>query len=200
VKVLNFGESAYSVKQMAATLQYRMVGIQPDLIVMAIIPSDFNLSRTPIIDAAGYLVDQRIGILLDSPVREVLRRIHLLYVLREIALPWFSSSQDVGSLLARGEIPESYRYIQRFKETAEQHGFAYLILLLPRMKEKDWGSLPDQLTQDAVTYLDLSTLGKEFTTVEYMASRFDPHASPAVHRRIGESIAEYVRHQNGYLR
>jgi hypothetical protein len=185
---------------MAATLPYRMVGIQPDLVVMAIIPSDFNLSRTPIINAAGYLVDQRIGILLDSPVREVLRRIHLLYVLREIALPWFSSSQDVGSLLARGEIPESYRYIQRFKETAEQHGFAYLILLLPRMKEKDWGSLPDQLTQDAVIYLDLSTLGKEFTTVEYMASRFDPHASPAVHRRIGESIAEYVRHQNGYLR
>jgi hypothetical protein len=200
VKVLNFGASAYSVKQMAATLPYLMVGIQPDLVVMAIIPSDFNLSRTPIINAAGYLVDQRIGILLDSPVREVLRRIHLLYVLREIALPWFSSSQDVGSLLARGEIPESYRYIQRFKETAEQHGFAYLILLLPRMKEKDWGSLPDQLTQDAVTYLDLSTLGKEFTTVEYMASRFDPHASPAVHRRIGESIAEYVRHQNGYLR
>jgi hypothetical protein len=176
-----------------------MVGIQPDLVVMAIIPSDFNLSRTPIIDAAGYLVDQRIGILLDSPVREVLRRIHLLYVLREIALPWFSSSQDVGSLLARGEIPESYRYIQRFKETAEQHGFAYLILLLPRMKEKSWSPLPDRLSKDAIKYLDLSVLGKEFTAEQYRASRFDPHASPAVHRRIGKSLADYVRNQQGYL-
>ena len=47
VKVLNFGASAYSVKQMAATLQYRMVDTQPDLVMMAIIPSDFNLARTP---------------------------------------------------------------------------------------------------------------------------------------------------------
>lgn len=198
VKAFNFGASAYSVQQMAATLQHRMLDIQPDLAVMAIIPGDFNLSRTPIIDAAGYLVDQKISILLDSPVREVLRRIHLLYVLRELALPWFSSSQDVGSLLARGEIPESYRYIQRFKETAERHGFAYLILLLPRMKEKDWGSLPDRLAQDATTYLDLSGLGKEFTKEQYMASRFDPHASPAVHRRIAESLAEYVQRLPGY--
>jgi hypothetical protein len=183
VKVLNFGASAYSVKQMAATLQYRMVGIQPGLVVMAIIPSDFNLSRTPTIDAAGYLVDQRIGILLDSPVREVLRRVHLLYVLREINLPGFSSSQEVGLLLARGEVPESYHYILRFKET--------------RMQEKAWGPLPARLTQDGVTFLDLSPLGTEFTTEEFMASRFDPHASSAVHQRIGESLADYVRSQPG---
>jgi hypothetical protein len=195
VKVFNFGASAYSVKQMAAMLHHRMVHIQPDLVIMAIIPQDFNLSRTPIIDASGYLIDQRIGILLDSPVREVLREIHLLYVLREIALPWFSSSQDVSSLVSRGEIPESYRYIQRFKETTEQHGLASMLLLLPRMEEKPWGSLPDRLTQDAITSLDLSSLSEEFTREEYMASRFDPHASPAVHRRIGESLAAYVQHQ-----
>lgn len=198
VKVLNYGASAYSVKQMAATLRYRMVGIQPDLVVMAIIPSDFNLSRTPIIDAAGYLVDQRIGILLNSPVREVLRGAHLLYVLREIALPWFSSSQDVRSRFARGEIPLSYQYIQNFKETAEQHGLAYLILLLPQMKEKAWGSLPIQLSQDAISYLDLSPLGQEFSREEFMASPFDPHASPAVHRRIAELLADYVQHLPGY--
>jgi hypothetical protein len=162
---------------------------------MAIIPADFNLSRTPIIDAAGYLVDQRIGILLDSPVREVLRGVHLLYVLREIALPWFSSSQDVGALLSRGEIPESYRYIQQFKETADRLGLPYVIVLLPRMQEKSWGSLPGPMTQDAITFLNLSPLSIEFTREEYMASRFDPHASPAVHRRIGESLAVYVQHQ-----
>ena len=195
IKVLDFGASAYSVKQMAATLHHRMLAIQPDLVVMAIIPQDFNLSRTPIIDASGYLVDQRIGILLDSPVREVLRGVHLLYVLREIALPWFSSSQDVVSLFSRGEIPESYRYIQRFKETADRHGLHYLIVLLPRMQGKAWGSLPEKLTQDSVIYLDLSPLGKEFTREKYMASPFDPHASPAVHHRIGESLAAYVQHQ-----
>ncbi|WP_342347354.1 SGNH/GDSL hydrolase family protein [uncultured Nitrospira sp.] len=193
VKVFNFGASAYSVKQMAAMVQSRMVDIQPDLVVMAIIPQDFNLSRTPIIDAAGYLVDQRIGILLDSPVREVLRGVHLLYVLREIALPWFSSSQDISSLLSYGEIPDSYRYVQRFKETADQYGLPSLIMLLPRMEENAWGSLSDRLSKDAIKYLDLSSLSKEFTKEEYMASRFDSHASPAVHHRIGEAFAEYVQ-------
>lgn len=197
VKVLNFGVSAYSVKQMAATLQHRMVEVQPDLVIMAIIPEDFNLSRTPIIDTAGYLVGQSMGTLLDSLVREVLRRIHLLYVLRDVALPWFSSSQDVGSLPSRGEIPDSSLYIKQFKETAEQHGLGYLILLLPRMQEEAWGSLPDRLAQDGIRYLDLSPLGKEFTTEAFMASRFDLHVSPAVHQRIGESLAEYVRNQQG---
>ncbi len=199
VKVWKYGASAYSVQQMAAMLQYRMVEIQPDLVVMAIISQDFNLSRTPIVNKAGYFVDQRVSILQDSPVREVLRGVHLMHVLREIALPWLSPTQNVGSLLSRGEIPESYRYIQRFKETADRHGFAYLILLLPRMQEKAWGSLPDRLTKDGITYFDLSPLGTEFTREEYMASRFDPHASPAVHLRIGESLADYLRIPQGYL-
>jgi hypothetical protein len=199
VKVFNFGASAYSVKQMAATLQHRMLAIQPDLVVMVIIPEDFNLSRTPIIDATGYLVDQRIAILLDSPIREILRRVHLMYVLREIALPWFSSSQNVGLLLSRGEIPPSYRYIQEFNETADRYGLPHLIVLLPRMQKSAWGPLPERLTQDSITYLDLSALSKEFTREQYMASRFDPHASPAVHRRIGEALAKYLQRQLGYV-
>lgn len=192
VKVLNYGASAYSVKQMAATLQHRMVEIQPDLVVMAIIPEDFNLSRTPIIDATGYLVDQRTALLLDSPAREVLRNIHLMYVLREIGLRWLSPPSNVAPLLSRGEIPASYRYVQQFKEIADQHGLESLMVLLPRMQENAWGSFPHRLTQDAIRYLDLTSIGKEFTREEYMASRFDPHASPAVHRRIGESLADYL--------
>ncbi len=63
------------------------------------------------------------------------------------------------------------------------------------MEEKAWGPLPDRLTQDGIRHLDLSYLGKEFTTEEYMASRFDRHPSPAVHRRIGEALALYVEQQ-----
>lgn len=62
VKVLNFVASAYSVKQMAVTLQYRMLDLKPDLVVMLTISSDLNLSRTPsIIDESGYLIDQRLS-------------------------------------------------------------------------------------------------------------------------------------------
>jgi lysophospholipase L1-like esterase len=199
VKVFNFGASAYSVKQMAATLQNRMVDIQPELVVMALIPDDFNLSRTPIANTAGYLVDQRVSFLTDSTVQEILRSARLLYVFRDNARRWVWPSPKVAELLSNDEIPESYRYIQQFKETADQLGLPYAIVLLPRMEENAWGPLPARLTQDATTYLDLSALGKEFTKEQYMANRFDRHASAAVHRRIGESLADYVHNQLGSL-
>ena len=172
-----------------------MVDIQPDLVVMAIIPPDLNLDRTPLIDSAGYLVGQQITILLDSPVGEVLRKIRLLYVLRDIGLRWFSPPQYKDPYLSRGKIPDSYRYIRRFKETADGLGLPYVIVLIPRMEENSWGPLPDRLKQDTVRFLDLTPLSIEFSTEEYMASRFDRHPSPAVHRRIGESLAAYVQHQ-----
>ncbi len=195
VKVLNFGVSAYSVKQMAAMLQHRMVEIQPDLVVMAIIPLDLNLDRTPTIDSAGYLVGQKIANLLDPPVGEALRGIRLLYVLRDIGSRWSSPPQYIDPLLSCGRIPDSYRYIRQFKETANQYGLSPLIALLPRMEENAWGPLTDRLTRDGIRHLDLSYLSKEFTTEEYMASRFDRHPSPSVHRRIGEELAMYVEHQ-----
>jgi hypothetical protein len=203
VNVFNFGASAYSVKEMAATLQYRMLDIHPDLVVMAIIPSDFDLARTPTIDASGYLVDQKLSYLspASSMVRQVLRGIHLTYVLRDIGLLWFFKSQDIAQVLSHGEIPESYHYVKQFKEAAEQRGLSYLIALLPRMGRSSWGPLPDQLTRDRITHIDLSFLGKEFTREQYIASRFDPHPSPAVHHRIGEALADYVRHsQSKFVR
>ncbi|WP_342347352.1 SGNH/GDSL hydrolase family protein [uncultured Nitrospira sp.] len=195
VKVFNFGVSAYSVKEMSAMLQHRMLAIQPDLVVMAIIPPDLDLDRTPIIDSAGYLVGQNVAMLLDSPVGEVLRGVRLLYVLRDIGSRWSSPPQYIDPLLSHGEIPDSYRYIQQFRETADQYGLPSLIILLPRMEENAWGPLIDRLTQDTIRHLDLSYLSKEFTMKEYMASRFDRHPSPPVHRRIGEAVAVYVEHQ-----
>lgn len=200
VKVLNFGASAYSVKEMAATLQYRTLAIQPDLVVMAIIPSDFNLARTPTIDESGYLIDQKLSHFSPpgSMVGQVLRGIHLTYVLKDIGVRWFFKPLDITQVLSRGEVPESYRYIQEFKEIAEQRGLSYVIALLPRMQRNTWGPLPDQLARDRITHIDLSFLGKEFTEEQYMASRFDPHPSAAVHHRIGESLADYVQHQPGF--
>jgi hypothetical protein len=199
VKTFNFGASAYSVKQMVATLQYRTPDIQPDLIVMAIITSDFNLGRTPTIDAQGYLFVQNSFHFIppDPRVGRALRRVHLVYVLREMALRWFYRSPDVGRMISQGEIPQTYKYIGQFKKIAEGHGIPYVVVLLPRT-QSTWGEMSDRLMQDAVTYLDLSILLQEFTEEQFMASRFDSHPSAAVHHRIGESLAEYVLHQAGF--
>lgn len=194
VKVFNYGVSAYSVKEMAATFQYRVMDIQPDLVVMAIIPSDFNLARTPGIDSEGYFVDKRISFLHDSPMGAIFRRVHLMYVLREIALRRSFPSPNIGQIIPRGEIPETYEYVRQFKKVAEERKLSYVIVLLPHMQKNSWGPLPDQLSSDAVRHIDLSFLGNEFSEEQYMASRFDPHPSPAVHHRIGETLADYVRH------
>lgn len=198
VKVFNYGASAYSVKEMVATLQYRMLDIQPDLVVMAIIPSDFNLARTPTIDGLGYLIDQRLSYLSPpgSIARQVLREIHLTYVLRDIGLHWFFKPLDITQVLSRGEIPEAYDYVRQFKKVAERRGVPYVIALLPSMQKNSWGPLLAQLARDRITHIDLSFLGNEFTEEHYMASRFDPHPSPAVHHRIGEELAGHILHNH----
>jgi len=190
VKVFNYGVSAYSVKEMAATLQYRMSDIRPDLVMMAIVPSDFNLARTPAIDATGYLVNQNLSLVshLGSRASRILRDVHLAYVLRDLGALLFFKPVDIMQVLSRGEIPESYRYIRQFKETAEQRGLSYLIVLLPLLGNS-WGPVPNQLARDHIRYIELSFLMKEFTREQFRASRFDPHLSAAVHQRIGEEIA-----------
>lgn len=200
VKTFNFGASAYSVKEMVATLQYRTPDIQPDLVVMAIIPSDFNLARTPMVDEEGYLIDQKLYRFSPpgSMVGYALRHIHLLYVLRGIGVRWFVFSPDVGQMIARGEHPDSYEYVRQFSRVAEERGLPYVVVLLPRLRTTDWGAMSDQLTRDRIAYIDLSSLKNEFTDEQYRASRFDPHPSAVVHHRIGEALADYVQHQPGF--
>lgn len=194
VKVFNYGVSAYSVKTMAATLQYRALDIQPDLVMMVIVPSDFNLRRTPTVDESGYLVSQMINQKLSfvSHLGPILRGIHLAYVLRNIGEDLFFKPVDIMQVLSRGEIPETYQFVRQFKETAEQHGISYTIVLLPLLGNS-WGPVPDRLARDHIKYIDLSFLMNEFTKEKFMASRFDPHPSSAVHRRIGEELAKRWR-------
>jgi hypothetical protein len=181
---------------MAASLEYRMADVQPDLVVLAMIPEDLNVLRTPGIDAVGYLVDRRVSFLRNSIARDVLRPIRLMYVLREGVLSWFPS-QDYGPSrsLEPGEIPESYRYVKDFKAIAEKYRIPHVVVLLPKTKEKAWGPFQSRLKQDGVNYLDLSRLGREFTREKFVASKFDSHPSAAVHHRIGKALAEWVQRE-----
>jgi hypothetical protein len=129
---------------------------------------------------------------MDSPLRNVLRHVHLLYVLRDMALYRGPAKNDSAYHLPQ-EVPGSYAYIQRFREVAEQRGLAYIIVLLPLTGVKTWDVMAGQLSRDGIRYLDLSPVGGEFTLEEYRSSRYDYHPSPAVHRRIGEELAEYIQ-------
>jgi hypothetical protein len=144
---------------------------------------------------AGYLIDQRLSHFIPpgSMPRRILRSIHLTYVLRDISLLWFFKPADITQVLSRGEIPRSYDHLKQFKEAAGKAGISYVIVLLPRNQMNPWGALKEQMTADRIAYVDLSFLSNEFTDEQYMASRFDPHPSSAVHRRIGQTLAAYVQ-------
>ena len=193
VKVFNFGAFAYSVKVMAATLRHRVLAVEPDLVLMSIIPADFNLSRTPSVDEWGYLTDNKLSGYLrrDSSIRLGLRKVHLLYLVRDLLYPLLDQSEKAEDVLATGRLPESYAYLKGFKDTAVEHKINYRIVLLPSLLG-GFNQLPAQLRRDGIATLDLSALGQLFTRAQFRASRFDPHPSANVHRRIGESLAEDI--------
>jgi hypothetical protein len=192
VRVFNFGASAYSVQVMAATVRRRVLEVEPNLVLMAIIPSDFNLSRTPSVDAWGYLSDKKLSGFLprDSPIRLPLRKLHLLYLLRDTISPWVNSSSGAEQILSAGETPSAYSFVREFKETAEKGKLAYAVVLLPSFN--DFGNLPIQLRRDGVSAIDLSAIRTEFTPEQFHAGRFDPHPSAVVHNAIGKKLARYI--------
>lgn len=192
IKVFNFGASAYNVKVMAATLRRRMLEIEPNLVLMAIIPSDFNLSRTPSVDAWGYLSDKKLSGFLprDSFVRLPLRKLHTLYLLRDTISPWTDNTRGAEQVLSAGEMPSSYFYVREFQETAENHQLDYAVVLLPSVS--DFGKVSIQMQRDGVSFIDLSPVRAEFNPDRFHASRFDPHPSALVHGRIGERLAGYI--------
>jgi lysophospholipase L1-like esterase len=193
VKVFNFAASAYNVQVMSATLRRRMPEVEPNLVLMAIIPEDFNLSRTPAVDARGYLTDNRLSGFLsrDSIFRLALRRIHTIYLLRDIIAARLERSARAEDILAAGSVPDSYSFVKEFSETSEQQRVAYAVVLLPSFKSR-FGPLPSRLSLDGITFLDLSGLRAQFTSSQFQASRFDIHPSAAVHRRIAEALAAYI--------
>ena len=197
VKVFNFAASAYNVQVMTATLSQRMPEVEPDLVLMAIIPEDFNLSRTPEVDAWGYLTDNKLSGFLprDSSVRLVLRKSHTIYLLRDLINARLDRGARAEEMLAAGSVPDSYSFVKAFRETAGQQNLSYAVVLLPSL-QSGFGPLPSRLTLDGVTFVDLSFLRAQFTPEQFRASRFDIHPSAAVHRRIAESLADYILESN----
>jgi len=194
VRVFNFGVSAYSIREMAATLEHRMLALEPDLVVMAIIPHDFDLTRTPAIDKYGYNYNHRRSgfVAKDSFLKRAARKLHLAYLLRDLRakssqVPHASVEDSLLTVL-----PAGFRHVQRFAQFAMDHHLAYQIVLLPTVVPKSYGTVHRQLVVERLNFKDLSSLRDEFSAESYLASRFDRHPSAAVHARIAEELAQHI--------
>lgn len=193
VRVFNFAASAYSVRVMEATLRRRMLAVEPNLVLLAIIPADFNLARTPGVDSHGYLSDDKLSGFLsrDSPARPVLRKLHSLYLLRDVIYPLLDTSTKAEDIIAAGGVPDSYTYVKAFADEAKRNGVDCRVVLLPSLNAS-FRPVVERLKEDGVPFVDLSSLTSEFTPEQFRASRFDRHPSAAVHRRVGEALAAHV--------
>lgn len=193
VRVFNFAASAYSVRVMEATLRRRMLAVEPNLVLLAIIPADFNLARTPGVDSYGYLSDDKLSGFLprDTRARLVLRKIHTLYLLRDVIYPLLDGSVKAEDVIAAGGVPDSYTFVKAFADTAERSGVDYRVVLLPS-QGSGFGRVVERLKEDGVSFVDLSALADEFTPEQFRAGLFDRHPSAAVHKRIGEALADRI--------
>ena len=193
VKVFNFAASAYSVKVMEATLEQRMRAVDPDLVIMAIVPTDFNLGRTPTVDKFGYLTDSKLSsfIAKDSKLRLAVRKSHLIYLVRDVINPLIDQNNQAEAVLTAGNVPDAYEYLQQFAKFAEQNRLPYAIVLLPSLRTQ-FATVPARLRQDGLSFIDLSAIRIEFSEEDFRASRFDTHPSAGVHRRIAASLASDI--------
>ena len=191
-KVFNYGVSAYSVREMVNTLQYRVMDVEPDLVLMAIIPDDLRLDRTVVVDRFGYTFNKRLSGFMakDSIIKRLLRKVRLVYLIKDIRyfLINLNAKNDALKYLS-----ESYEYLRKFKQISEEHNLSYAVVLLPSLDEK-FESLPAKLNENKIKFIDLTFLNNDFIPTQFMASKFDAHPSAIVHKSIGEILSEYILH------
>jgi hypothetical protein len=199
VTVFNFGVSSYSVKEMAATLKYRVPEVKPDLVIMGIVIDDFDTNRTPQVDKWGYNSHGEASQLINQypTLKLVLRKIHLSYLLRDI-LSRTMMRHEINYEPADGKLPpivsNSYKYVYYFRELSQEHGYSYLVLTLPSAEGdgSEFTPVIKNMTHDKINYYDVSFLTPQFTYKEFHASKYDWHPSGLVHKKIGVMLSDFI--------
>jgi len=199
VTVFNFGVSSYSIKEMTATLKYRVPEVNPDLVVMGLVIDDFDTNRTPQVDRWGYNTHGEASKLINKfpTLKLMLRRIHLSYLMRDI-LSRTLMRHEIDYAPADGKLPpvvaNSYKYIGEFKELAQECGYSHLVLTLPAAEGNgsEFIQVTKNMTHDQINYHNVSFITPQFSYDEFHASKYDWHPSALVHKKIGIMLSEYI--------
>jgi len=194
-RVFNFGASAYSVREMAYTLKYRMLEVNPDVVIMSIFPADFTLERTGKLNMYGYTDSRNSQELtgMAGDLKVLIRKIRLVYLVRDIYYGWRYRNQAHDE--PEQQIPDSYKYVLEFKDFAVENNLDFLVVLLPSLQRDFSREIIRQFKADNVRFLDLQFVKKEFSPEEYKSFAWDAHPSEAVHKRLGEELGKYFTRQ-----
>jgi hypothetical protein len=199
VTVFNFGVSSCSIKEMTATLKFRVPEVNPDLVVMGIVIDDFDTNRTPQVDKWGYNTHGEASQLINKfpTLKLLLRKVHLSYLIRDVLSRTFMG-QEINLEPADGTlspiVSNSYKYIKDFKELSQEFGYNYLVLTLPSAEGtgSEFMEVTKKMTHDQINYFNISFLTPQFTYKEFHASKYDWHPSALVQKKIGIMLSEYI--------
>ena len=199
VNVFNFAVSSYSLKEMTATLKYRVPEVSPDLVVMGIIIDDFDTSRTPQVDKFGYNTHGSASQLVNkfTTLKLILRNIHLSYLLRDF-LSRTIMHQEKNYDSTDGKLPplvsSSYKYIVEFKKLSQEHNYSYVVVTLPSAGNNgsQFSEILKNMKRDNINSYDTSFITPLFTVKQYHASPYDFHPSALVHQKIGAMLSAYI--------
>jgi hypothetical protein len=205
-RVFNFGVAGYSVREMLETLRRRVPEVGANLVVLALILSDFDLDRCGKVDRWGYLHNRKLRSYDDPDALRyrLLRQLHLSYLARDAAVRFglIGGKGDAGAAIVPGQVPPSYSYVAAAARLARERGVPLLVVLLPNVQYDgpELEGVRRRLSEDGTELIDLSRLRSEFSRERYGVSRHDAHPGPAVHRRIGEALAEAIERQTRVAR
>ncbi len=198
VQVINFAASAYSVREMTASLRERALPLAPDLALMAIIPDDLNLDRTPDLDRWGFHHNrERSGwIDKDSRFKRILRGVHSVYFIRD-HIPLLRPRSQAPPPSPPPPPQESMDYIRSFLRIAATNYIPARIVLLPTQTDKPGARLiRERLEAESLPYIDLSDIADDLTRGEFQVNRYNTHPSAKLHALIAEALAEFVRNEH----
>jgi len=214
IKVFNYGTPAYSIKEMSATLRYRVNDINPDMVIIGIILDDFDSNRTPGIDKYGVQCYRKTNeIFYDSWIKSlilnntylsylknILRNLHVSYLIRDVVFKYNKYQKNSDQLYKNyfnGMIHNNYKYIIDLKYAATNMQVPYLIVLLPSIdchENYEWQEIIDKMNNDQVDYCNLLFLSEKYNRNQFKASKFDMHPSALIHKEIGEGLCIYIIH------
>lgn len=192
-EVFNFGVSGYSTREMAATVQERILPLEPDLLLVLVVPQDLDLTRTGIVDEWGYLVSQRPSVALPAWLKRPLREVRLVYTLRDLMVQLPQSWQETAVLQKTYHSPGGYTFLATINSFAQAHNLECRFVTLPVLEFSDYPFVLEQLERYELPLWDISHLVTNFSPEEFVASPFDSHPSALVHHTVGLELAAYVQ-------
>jgi lysophospholipase L1-like esterase len=192
VKCFNFGVSSYSIKEMVATLKYRVSLVDPDMVLICAITEDFFVGRCSQLDKYGYLSNPKWGesTFRDSWLILFLRKMHLTYPIRDLLSTLFYKSKQKPK-----DVPPSYSYLYQAKIISEKMRLPLLFVALPLWGDdnSNFAEIIKKLNNDKINYCDTSYLGTKYNKFEWRSLKYDfLHPSAVVHEEIGRNIAKCI--------